>query len=41
MCIRDSYKGFDDPSDFEREIGLLTKVDPPEGPGSPARPGHV
>ena len=22
------YKGFDDPSDFEREIGLLTTVDP-------------
>ena len=22
------YKGFDDPSDFEREIGLLTKVEP-------------
>jgi len=26
------YKGFDDPSDFEREIGLLTKVDG-GGPG--------
>ncbi len=24
------YKGFDDPSDFEREIGLLTKVEPAE-----------
>ncbi len=28
------YKGFDDTSDFAREIGLLTKVDPadPDGP---------
>lgn len=23
------YKGFDQPGDFEREIGLLTKADPP------------
>jgi transcriptional repressor NrdR len=27
------YKGFADPGDFEREIGLLTKADPP--PASP------
>jgi transcriptional repressor NrdR len=27
------YKGFDDPSDFEREIGLLTKVDPDDPAG--------
>jgi len=27
------YKGFDDPSDFEREIGLLTKVDPSDPGG--------
>ena len=26
------YKGFDDPSDFEREIGLLTKASEPKSP---------
>jgi len=28
------YKGFDDPSDFEREIGLLTEVDQVEPGGA-------
>lgn len=28
------YKGFDDPSDFEREIDLLTKVDPVDPGGA-------
>lgn len=27
------YKGFDDPADFEREIGLLTKTSPPKPSG--------
>ncbi len=35
------YKGFDDPSDFEREIGLLTKVDPPRAPEAPPDSGHA
>ena len=24
------YKGFEDPADFEREVGLLTKASPPK-----------
>jgi len=24
------YKGFDDPADFEREVGLLAKTSPPK-----------
>jgi transcriptional repressor NrdR len=27
------YKGFEDPADFEREVGLLAKSSPPKTPG--------
>jgi len=30
------YKGFENPEDFEREVGLLTKASPPKS--SPPRP---
>ena len=31
------YKGFEDPADFEREVGLLTKASPPKPSPSGAR----
>lgn len=31
------YKGFEDPADFERELGLLTKASPPKPSPSGAR----
>lgn len=31
------YKGFEDPADFEREVGLLTKASPPKPSASGAR----